>query len=289
MEGIVVKGIQKNFGKKTVLQDVDLQIKPGKIYGLLGRNGAGKSTLLSIIANRIFPNMGTITLDGQTVFENDKALGQMYLMSERNLYSKSSKLKHLLGTTELLYGNFDYEYAYQLAEKFSLDLNQKFGKLSTGYRSIFKLIVSLCVPAKYILLDEPVLGLDANHRELFYREMVDNYVKTGKTFVISTHLIEEITNSLEHIFIIKNGQIIIDGDVEDVLNKAYLVSGPAKEVAQYTAGLNVIGQEKLGNIQGDYVFGKLDSERVLPDTVTVEKPNLQKLFINLTNTKEENK
>lgn len=176
-----------------------------------------------------------------------------------------------------------------MANIFELDLNQKFGKLSTGYRTIFKLIVSLCVPVKYVFLDEPVLGLDANHRELFYRELVDNYVKTGKTFVISTHLIEEIANSLEHVFVIRDGQIIVDGDVEDVLENAYLISGPVKEVEQYTSGLNVIGQETLGNIQGNYVFGELDSERILPDTVTVEKMDLQKLFINLTNVRGQKK
>lgn len=283
MDGIIVKGIKKSFNKATILKNIDLQIKPGKIYGLLGRNGAGKSTLLSIITNRIFSDEGTVMLDGNTVFENDEALGQLYLMSERNLYSNSSKLRQLFNTTELLYGNFDYNYAQKLANMFELDLNQKFGKLSTGYRTIFKLIVSLCVPAKYVFLDEPVLGLDANHRELFYRELVDNYVKTGKTFVISTHLIEEVANSLEHVFVIRDGQIIVDGDVEDVLEKAYLIAGPVKEVEQYTAGLNVIGQETLGNIQGSYVFGELDSERILPDTVTVEKMDLQKLFINLTN------
>lgn len=283
MDGIIVKGIKKSFNKATILKNIDLQIKPGKIYGLLGRNGAGKSTLLSIITNRIFSDEGTVMLDGNTVFENDEALGQLYLMSERNLYSNSSKLRQLFNTTELLYGNFDYNYAQKLANMFELDLNQKFGKLSTGYRTIFKLIVSLCVPAKYVFLDEPVLGLDANHRELFYRELVDNYVKTGKTFVISTHLIEEVANSLEHVFVIRDGQIIVDGDVDDVLEKAYLIAGPVKEVEQYTAGLNVIGQETLGNIQGSYVFGELDSERILPDTVTVEKMDLQKLFINLTN------
>lgn len=283
MDGIIVKEIKKSFNKATILKNIDLQIKPGKIYGLLGRNGAGKSTLLSIITNRIFSDEGTVMLDGNTVFENDEALGQLYLMSERNLYSNSSKLRQLFNTTELLYGNFDYNYAQKLANMFELDLNQKFGKLSTGYRTIFKLIVSLCVPAKYVFLDEPVLGLDANHRELFYRELVDNYVKTGKTFVISTHLIEEVANSLEHVFVIRDGQIIVDGDVDDVLEKAYLIAGPVKEVEQYTAGLNVIGQETLGNIQGSYVFGELDSERILPDTVTVEKMDLQKLFINLTN------
>ncbi|KRL96925.1 ABC transporter ATP-binding protein [Liquorilactobacillus satsumensis] len=285
--GIEVKNIKKRFGKHEVLRGINLEFVPGKIYGLLGRNGAGKSTLLNIIAARIFPTAGTVTLDGKTVCDDDSALEQIYLMSERNLYPEGERLKKLLKTTELLYGSFDYTYANKLAAEFSLDLNQKFGKLSTGYRSIFKLIVALCVPARYVFLDEPDLGLDANHRELFYRELMENYAQTHRTFIVSTHLIGEFANLLERVFIIKNGQILVAGEVEDVLAKAYLIAGPKEDVCKYSAGLNVIGHESLGNIYGNYVFGGVDDERHLPDTVSLEHLDLQKLFINLTNEKGE--
>ncbi|AUJ28979.1 ATP-binding cassette domain-containing protein [Liquorilactobacillus hordei] len=284
--GIEVKNIQKSFSKKKILSDISFELEPGKIYGLLGRNGAGKSTLLSIMANRIFSDSGEVLLNGKSVFDFDEALGQIYLMSERNLYPEGIKIEKIFKLTELFYGSFDYDYANELADKFGLDLKQKFGKLSTGFRSIFKLIIALSVPAKYVFLDEPILGLDANHRELFYRELLDNYVKTQKTFVISTHLIEEIANMLEHVFIICHGEIVIDGDVEDVLKKAYLIAGPQNDVDKYCRGLNIIGKETLGSIHGNYIYGKLDDERILPDTVSVERMDLQKLFVNLTNLEE---
>ncbi|MDN7144762.1 ABC transporter ATP-binding protein [Liquorilactobacillus mali] len=287
--GIEVKNIQKSFNKKKILSDVSLELEPGKIYGLLGRNGAGKSTLLSIMANRIFSDSGDVLLDGKSVFDHDEALGQIYLMSERNLYPEGAKIERIFKLTELFYGSFNYDYANELANKFGLDVKQKFGKLSTGYRSIFKLIIALAVPARYIFLDEPILGLDANHRELFYRELLDNYVKTQKTFIISTHLIEEITNMLEHVFILCHGEIVIDGDVEDVLKKAYLIAGPQKDVDDYCRGLNIIGKENLGSIHGNYVYGNLDDNRILPDTVSVERMDLQKLFVNLTNMEETKK
>ncbi|KRN29971.1 ATP-binding cassette domain-containing protein [Liquorilactobacillus mali] len=287
--GIEVKNIQKSFNKKKILSDVSLELEPGKIYGLLGRNGAGKSTLLSIMANRIFSDSGDVLLDGKSVFDHDEALGQIYLMSERNLYPEGAKIERIFKLTELFYGSFNYDYANELANKFGLDVKQKFGKLSTGYRSIFKLIIALAVPARYIFLDEPILGLDANHRELFYRELLDNYVKTQKTFIISTHIIEEITNMLEHVFILCHGEIVIDGDVEDVLKKAYLIAGPQKDVDDYCRGLNIIGKENLGSIHGNYVYGNLDDNRILPDTVSVERMDLQKLFVNLTNMEETKK
>jgi len=213
-------------------------------------------------------------------------LGRLYLMSEVNMYNDRSRLKRLLNSTALFYGAFDRDYATQLAAKFDLNLNQRFGKLSTGYRTIFKLIVALCVPADYIFLDEPVLGLDANHRELFYQALIDSYTERPRTFVISTHLIEEIANLIEHVFILDQHQIIVNGSVSDILDRAYMITGPDTDVTGYTAGLNVIGQDHLGGITANYVYGALEDDRPIPDTVTIERLDLQKLFVNLTNAKE---
>lgn len=190
---IQVQAVQQAFRGQTVLDNLNLTIKPNTIYGLLGRNGAGKSTLLNIISNRIFADSGTVTMDNESMCDNDRTLGKVYLMSEVNLYSERSRVKQLFKTTALLYGDFNDTYAKKLAQTFGLDLNARFGKLSTGYRTIFKLIIALCVPAEYIFLDEPVLGLDANHREIFYQELIETYSDHPRTFVISTHLIEEIT------------------------------------------------------------------------------------------------
>lgn len=284
---IQVQAVQQAFRGQTVLDNLNLTIKPNTIYGLLGRNGAGKSTLLNIISNRIFADSGTVTMDNETMCDNDHTLGKVYLMSEVNLYSERSRVKQLFKTTALLYGDFDDAHANKLAQKFGLDLNARFGKLSTGYRTIFKLIIALCVPADYVFLDEPVLGLDANHREIFYQELIETYSDHPRTFVISTHLIEEIANLIEHVFVLDNHHIIVDGDVTDILGQSYAVTGPQTDVSTYTDGLNIIGKDHLGGITAHYVYGPLDNDRPIPDTVTVEHLDLQKLFVNLTNTKEE--
>lgn len=284
---IQVQAVKQAFHSQVVLNELSLTIEPNTIYGLLGRNGAGKSTLLNIISNRIFADSGTVTMDDESMRDNDRTLGRLYLMSEVNLYSDRARVKQLFKTTANLYGSFDFAYAEKLAQTFGLDLNTRFGKLSTGYRTIFKLIVALCVPADYIFLDEPVLGLDANHREIFYQELIETYSEHPRTFVISTHLIDEIANIVEHVFVLDQHQIVIDGDVSDILAQSYAVTGPQADVVTYTTGLNIIGQDALGGITAHYVYGDLDDNRPIPDTVKVEHLDLQKLFINLTNTKEE--
>lgn len=289
MKGIEVKQLQKKFHKQVVLEPTSFQLEPRKIYGLLGRNGAGKSTILNSLTNRILVSGGEVLVDGQSAFDNDQALRKMYLMSEKNLYPDSTKLIKLFHLTELFYGDFDYQQAYDLAADFELDLQQRFGKLSTGYRSIFKLIIALCVPAEYILFDEPTLGLDANHRELFYRALADNYLKRPRTFLIATHLIGEVASLLEQVLIVDHGKLLLDGQVESVLARSHLITGPTRQAAEYVAGLNVIGQEKLGKISSYYIYDNLDDSRPLPDTVSIEQLDLQQLFINLTNRRKDGK
>ncbi len=281
MSVLEVSHVSKTFGSKNVLQDVNLTFEGDKIYGLLGRNGAGKSTLLSIMTDRIFADTGEVKIDSENVRDNDVKLGQMYLMSEVDLYPNGSTLEQIIAATTLMYGSFDDQTAQRLADEFDLDLHLKFGKLSTGYNSIFKLILALCVPVEFVLLDEPVLGLDANHREVFYSELVQSYSDHPRTFIISTHLIEEVANLISDVIVLDEGRIMLDQPVEDVLAKTHSVVGPEKDVLAYTKGLNVIGHDNMGTIRANYVYGDLD-DRPLPDTVQLSNFDLQKLFIFLT-------
>ena len=173
METLKVSQITKKYGRQTILDDISLTIHPGKIYGLLGRNGAGKSTLLNLIVNRILPTSGTIKLGNDEINDNDAALTQFYLMSEVSLYPKHVTLKQMWEMADLSYGSFNFNRARRLLKEFDIqDENVKLSNLSTGLQTAAKLIVALSVNANYIFLDEPILGLDANHRDVFYQELL---------------------------------------------------------------------------------------------------------------------
>lgn len=282
MSQIVVKNLSKKYGATTALEDVSLTIEEGKIYGLLGRNGAGKSTLLNLITNRIFPTEGEVTIDGQPVLENDKVLGQVYCMSEVPLYPDSMTVRDVFKWTRVFYPGMDMEYARKLAAKFALNIGKKLKTLSTGYTSIYKIIVALSCNAPVLLLDEPVLGLDANFRDLFYRELIRLYSEKPRTIVISTHLIEEAADVIEHVFIIKNGRVIMNDSAQNVLAAGYTVTGPADRVDAFVSGRQVLGSDTLGGIKSVYLMGTLDTSKV-PDGVEVSRMKLQNLFIHLTN------
>ncbi|KAF0366434.1 ATP-binding cassette domain-containing protein [Pediococcus acidilactici] len=282
MKGIEVRQVTKTFDHHLVLNGIGLTLEPNKIYGLLGRNGAGKSTLLNLLVNRIRPDEGEIKLDNELIGDNDQQLGKLFLMSEVDLYPKNIRVKDIFKWSANFYGSFDSELAHSLSKQFSLKESMLFHHLSTGYRTITKLIVALSVPAEYVFLDEPVLGLDANHRELFYNALVESYAEKPRTFVIATHLIEEFAKLIEHVMVMDQGRIVVDDETETVLANAYTVSGPVQAVDQYTAGLNVIGSDRLARIKANYVYGPLN-DRSIPDEINIDPMDLQTLFINLTN------
>ena len=281
MSTIEIKNISKRFGDTQALQNVNLRFEENKIYGLLGRNGAGKTTLLNIINNRMYADSGEITMDGVSIQENDEILRNFYFIGEKLLYPDSLKVKDIFKWTKEFFPDFDMDYAHKLSELFALGLKSKNSKLSTGYKSILKNIVALSVNTPFVFFDEPVLGLDANHRELFYKVLLEKYIENPFTAVISTHLIEEVSNVIEDVVIIKDGTIIKNESRDNLLTKGYTIAGPAPTVDSYIQGKEVIGTDSLGGLKTAYIIGK--PEPVLPDNIELSSMDLQKLFIQLTN------
>ena len=279
MNGIEIRQVFKRYGAVQALSNVNICFGEQKIYGLLGRNGAGKSTLLNVAANRIFADGGEVLVDGERAAENDRALSKLYLMSEKTYYPENMKVGTAFRWAKNFYQEFDEEYARNLAGSFVLNTSSRISALSTGYLSIFKLVMALSVNVPYVLLDEPVLGLDANHRELFYRILLAKYGEKPFTVVLSTHLIEEVASIIEDVVILKEGKVIRNESREELLSKGYTVSGGARAVEDYLRGREVLGVDAIGGLRTAYVLGKPD--RSNPE-LEFSGLDLQKLFIQLT-------
>ncbi|WP_390407175.1 ATP-binding cassette domain-containing protein [Lacticaseibacillus jixiensis] len=281
MSELVITDIHKDFAGKPVLTGVTTTFQEATIYGLLGRNGVGKSTLMKIINNRLRVRRGTITLDGESVFENERAQNRIFLMSDAKLWPSGIKIKQLFKLVGELYGSFDTKLAAELARKFRLNVDERLGKQSTGYQTIANLVVALCVPCDFVFLDEPVLGLDANHRELFYQEFLATYAMRPRTFVIATHLIEEVSGLLSHVMVIDRGQVRLDEDTETLQQLGRVVSGPAALVEDYLTDVPVISSTRLGGMLTAYTL-HAPLQRPLPADVSLDGIQLQRLFIELT-------
>lgn len=280
MRSIEIKNVIKKYKNVTAIDRVSFSFEHGKIYGFLGRNGAGKSTLINIIANRIFADSGEVTIDDIPAKENMGIHDKIFCMSEADLYDESLKIKDHFKWIDQFYDGFDKGKAFKIAKKFNLDTNKKLKALSKGYQSIFKLTVALSLNVPYVIFDEPVLGLDAIHRNLFYELLLEDYSTNGKTIILATHLIEEVANIIEEVILIDNGKILLQDSVDALLKNAYSVSGLVHEVDNYCLDKNVISYDELENLRIAYVMGEKPSMSKIGN-LSFSAMNLQKLFVKL--------
>ena len=282
--------IVKTYSGKDVLREVTLDIQPGKIYGLIGRNGAGKTTLLSILTAQNPATRGSVTLDGEPVWENRRSLEKLCFSRELNATAESGlssmKAKEYLRIASTYYENWDRELEERLVKLFNLNLKKKFAKMNKGMLSMVTIVVALCSKAPYTFLDEPVAGLDVVAREQFYKLLLEEYAGSGRTFVVSTHIIEEAADVLEEVIILHEGRILIEADTQAFVDSAVHVSGKIEEVDAATAGLEVHHPETVGRSKGVTVFLK-PGERVDESRdVSVQPVNLQRAFVALCGEEE---
>ncbi len=296
MENLVLecKGIEKSYTnkreKKEVLKGLNLTIESGKIYGLVGRNGAGKTTLLSILTGQNPCDGGEVTINGQPVWENEEILKNLCFSREIAASAESGiaglKVKEYLRTAATYYPYWDQKMADELVKEFELDLKKPLIKLSKGMLSMVTIIVALASKAPFTILDEPVAGLDVFARRKFYQLVLEEYTETGRTFIISTHIIEEAADVLEEVIMLHNGRILLKENTQDLINRAYRVSGLEAEVDKAVGGLDTFSPERTGRGKGVTVLLR-EKEQINPACdVTIQPLNLSEVFVALCSEKE---
>ncbi len=281
MRGIELKGVSKSYKGTVALWKSNVQIEHGKIYGLLGRNGAGKTTLLKLISHHIFSDEGQIFIEDEVLDLDQEMTRKIYFMGEDDLYPNSFKVMDVFKCTQAFYPTFDFEKALELCKAFELNPKKRIKSLSTGYRTIYKIITALCVHAPYVFLDEPVLGLDAHHRALFYKCLLKTYSEQSNTYVLSTHLIEEISGMVEDVIILKQGHVLLEAKTEKLLEMSYTVRGTAREVDDFLIGKKPLFTEEMGTLKVAYLMDP-QVNRNIPDTLQHSALDLQSLFVALT-------
>lgn len=293
MEQLICENITKNYKSKDALDSVNLTLAKGKIYGLIGRNGAGKTTLLSILSAQNPPSEGSVVLETEegrlSVWENEKALSHICFSRElnvgKNTALSATKVKDYLRVASVYLPHWDRELADELIRKFHLDVKQKIGKLSKGMVSMVTIIVALASKADFTFLDEPVSGLDVVAREQFYRILLDEFTETGRTFVISTHIMEEAADLFEEVVMIKNGKLLLKENTQELLETCVYISGKAEEVDRAAEGLEKHQEERLGRSKSLMVRLK-KGQKIGQADVTVQPMSLEKVFVALCGEEE---
>ena len=282
-----VKELSMHYGSIQALRDISFSLEEGKIYGLLGRNGAGKTTLLNLLTSRIYTHKGEIRLFGQPGVDNQQALSRICYMPEKNLFPEGMRVLTILETAKAFYPDYNRQEADELCKTFALDPRKRYKNLSRGYETILRIVIGLASHAELTIFDEPILGLDAAARDLFYQTLVKSAADHPRTFILSTHLIDESADLFEDVLILKEGHLIAFENADDLRRSAFHLTGRADLLDQFVKDhqLQILGREGIGNLASLAVRGNLDStlrSAAVEAGLDVAPISLQKLFIYLT-------
>lgn len=276
---IELNNISKRYKNKTVLNDITLRIDEPKIYALLGRNGAGKTTLMDIIAGHNVQTEGELLINGVNSFDNRDILKHICLIKESDNFHRDMKVKDILNSYAHLYENWNEQLVERLMELYKLPLKARVKTLSKGMESALGVIVGLASRAKITIFDEPYIGMDAAARQKFYDILLEVYEEEQRTIIFSTHLIDEASLLFQEIFIIKEGELILQDDAESIRENAYAVTGSYEDVEAYIENKKVLKTKRLANLMTAYLYEK---QIDVPETLQVDGIPIQDVMIYLT-------
>ncbi|SET45410.1 ABC transporter ATP-binding protein [Paenibacillus sp. NFR01] len=277
--------VSKSFGSFTAVDRVSFALEENKIYGLLGRNGAGKTTIMHLLTAQQFATGGDIRVFGEAPYENSKVLQQLCFIKESQRFPDHFSVRDVLKLAPSFYPHWDAAFADSLVSEFNLPLKRRMKKLSRGMLSAVCIIIGLASRAPLTLFDEPYLGLDAVARQLFYTRLLEDYSLNPRTIVLSTHLIDEVSQLLEHVIVIDKGRVILDEESEELRGAAFTVTGPADKIERLASGKRVLRRESFAGQSSATLMGgwtQREREAASGEGLTLTPVSLQQLVVGLT-------
>jgi len=288
---VEVTGLTRRFGELKAVDDVTFNVEQNQIYGLLGRNGAGKTTLMQLLTGQQFATEGSIRVFGENPVENAPVLQNTCFIKESQKYPDDFQPRHVFKSAAWFFPNWDADFAAQLATEFRVPLTRKMKKLSRGQVSAVGVIVGLASRAPLTFFDEPYLGLDAVARQLFYDRLLEDFAEHPRSIILSTHLIDEVSNLLEHVLVIDEGRIIIDSPADDLRGSVTNVVGAASAVDAFVGTRDVLHRDGIGGLASVTVGALTPAEQADARSAGLELSpvSLQQLVIRMTTENETEK
>lgn len=205
--------LTKKYGNFFALSNVDLSLERGKIVGLLGPNGSGKTTLIKLANGLLTPTDGHIMINGLEPGPATKKI--VSYLPDRSFFNGHMTVNHLLAYYADFYRNFSTERALKMLDALEIDKSKRLNALSKGAQEKAQLVLVMSRDADLYILDEPIGGVDPAARDYILRTILSNYSENA-TVLISTHLITDIEQVLDHVIFLQNGQISLNASVDEI-------------------------------------------------------------------------
>lgn len=279
---IEINQISKTFGEEQVLHNVDLSIREGEVFGLIGTNGAGKSTLLRMMSGIIKPTTGRITIDEKEVFQNAKTKKQLFFIPDELYFFRNANAVALEKYYKSMYEHFDSKKFEKLLETFSLDKKKRIASMSKGMKKQIAIFCGICANTKYLYCDETFDGLDPIMRQSVKSLFASEMKERGLTPIIASHNLREQEDICEHIGVLHKGTMVLSKDLLELKCNVQKVecAFANEEMAQKCfAQLDVVASEQKGALYLLTVKG--DREEVMKILSQAETTYLEMLPLTL--------
>ncbi len=266
-----------SYKKEKLFKNLNLTLKAGTIYGLLGRNGAGKTTLLKIISGLLFPNKGEVTTLGFTPRKREPAFLQEIFFLPEEYTLPGQKIMEYKKTYAPFYPAFDDGHFMELLDEFKLPTDRKLNTLSYGQKKKFLISFGIASGSRIFLLDEPTNGLDIPSKTQF-RRIIASAGSENRIIIISTHQVRDMESLIDPIVMIENGKVVFNESLEEI-EKTLCI----KKVQEVPDSSEVIYTERMlnGSITVTPGHGKPSGEldlEVLFNAVLAEPDKIEQLF-----------
>lgn len=253
---IEVKHLTKTFGSFKALDDLSMCVPNGSIYGLVGPNGAGKSTVIRHLTGVFRPDSGEIFYDGEPVYENAALKARIAYIPDDVFYFGSASLRDMSKFYAGMYPKYDKELYTRLLNIFGLNENMQIRRMSKGMQKQAAFILSICVRADYMLLDEPVDGLDPVMRRQVWSIILQDVAEHGTTVLVSSHNLRELEDVCSCVGIVDHGKLMLERDLTELQDNLVKVQAVFDERYGAPKNLDVLHESKSGKITTLIVRGR---------------------------------
>jgi len=277
---IDVKNVVKTFKHKKALKNVTFTLEGPKIIGFLGHNGAGKTTFLNLLAGLIAPTSGSISVNGENVFNAPATLRDICFIAESGNFQEEMTIAQALKANSFFYPQWDEALARELLEVFALNPKDKVRGLSKGMVSALGIITGFASNAGITIFDEPYIGLDVAARNTFYDLLIEQQTENPRLFILSTHLIDEASDLFEEILILNEGQLLLQKAAEEWHQHIVAVKGNASDVEQAIHGLEVIYQHMFMQELTAVIYS--NGRHIEGQNIKLERVSLQDMLVYLS-------
>lgn len=270
---IEVQNVKKQFDGFAALDGVTLTVPTGAIYGLVGPNGAGKSTLIRHITGIYRQNEGQVLVDGRAVYENPEVKARIASIPDDWYYFLQSDVRDMMRFYRGFYPKFSMERYEKFKEVFSISEKSTIRRLSKGMQKQVAFWLAMCTMPDYLVLDEPVDGLDPVMRRQVWSIIMNDVVERGTTVLVSSHNLRELEDVCDHVGIMNKGKVLLERSLEELQGGTVKIQVVFPEgVEKLPEDLNILHKSATGRVQTLIIRGDVE-------TVTARLSVLQPLLL----------